>query len=140
MYWKKKLYYPFQDNSFKGPQNFQKPATTVRIFDRNDYYSVHGADATTAAREVFSSVANIKKMGLEPNRLDYLVLSKGNFEILIKKILLVSPSLIPKNNKPSLLCIRMFSVKWLIDIKEHWTMCRTWYVQDKVNVILILST
>ncbi|KAJ8723319.1 hypothetical protein PYW08_003231 [Mythimna loreyi] len=28
-------------------------------------------------------------MGLEPNRLDYLVLSKGNFEILIKKILLV---------------------------------------------------
>lgn len=62
----------------------------MRIFDRNDYYSVHGTDATTAAREVFSSVANIKKMGLEPNRLDYLVLSKGNFEILIKKLLLVS--------------------------------------------------
>ncbi|XP_037296265.1 DNA mismatch repair protein Msh2 [Manduca sexta] len=28
-------------------------------------------------------------MGLEPNRLDYLVLSKGNFEILVKKLLLV---------------------------------------------------
>ncbi|KAM3965060.1 DNA mismatch repair protein spel1 [Aphomia sociella] len=28
-------------------------------------------------------------MGIEPNRLDYLVLSKGNFEILIKKLLLV---------------------------------------------------
>ncbi|XP_026318795.1 DNA mismatch repair protein Msh2 isoform X2 [Hyposmocoma kahamanoa] len=28
-------------------------------------------------------------MGVEPNRLDYLVLSKGNFEILIKKLLLV---------------------------------------------------
>lgn len=67
----------------------EKPATTVRIFDRNDYYSVHGSDATTAAREVFSTVANIKKMGIEPNRLDYLVLSKGNFEILIKKLLLV---------------------------------------------------
>lgn len=104
----------------KVPQIFQKPATTVRIFDRNDYYSVHGADATTAAREVFSSVANIKKMGLEPNRLDYLVLSKGNFEILIKKILLVSPtSLIPKNNKLLLLCISTFSVKCLIDIEEH---------------------
>lgn len=69
---------------------FQKPPTTVRIFDRNDYYSVHGDDATTASREVFSSISNIKKMGLEPNRLDYLVLSKGNFEILIKKLLLVS--------------------------------------------------
>ncbi|XP_075975314.1 DNA mismatch repair protein spel1 [Anticarsia gemmatalis] len=67
----------------------EKPATTVRIFDRNDYYSVHGADATTAAREVFSSISNIKRMGLEPNKLDYLVLSKGNFEILIKKLLLV---------------------------------------------------
>ncbi|CAH2084761.1 unnamed protein product [Euphydryas editha] len=67
----------------------KKPPTTVRIFDRNDYYSVHGVDATTAAREVFSSISNIKKMGIEPNRLDYLVLSKGNFEILIRKLLLV---------------------------------------------------
>ncbi|KAL0880170.1 hypothetical protein ABMA27_002639 [Loxostege sticticalis] len=67
----------------------EKPPTTVRIFDRNDYYSVHGVDAHTAAREVFSSISNIKKMGIEPNRLDYLVLSKGNFEILIKKLLLV---------------------------------------------------
>ncbi|XP_026748711.2 DNA mismatch repair protein Msh2 [Galleria mellonella] len=66
-----------------------KPPTTVRIFDRNDYYSVHGVDATTAAKEVFNSISNIKKMGIEPNRLDYLVLSKGNFEILIKKLLLV---------------------------------------------------
>ncbi|XP_039754899.1 DNA mismatch repair protein Msh2 [Pararge aegeria] len=66
-----------------------KPPTTVRIYDRNDYYSVHGIDATTAAREVFSSISNIKKMGIEPSRLDYLVLSKGNFEILIRKLLLV---------------------------------------------------
>nr|XP_026489789.1 DNA mismatch repair protein Msh2 [Vanessa tameamea] len=28
-------------------------------------------------------------MGIEPNKLDYLVLSKGNFEILIRKLLLV---------------------------------------------------
>ncbi|CAG5028212.1 unnamed protein product [Parnassius apollo] len=69
--------------------SFQKPPSTVRIFDRNDYYSVHGIDATTAAREVFSSISNIKKMGIEPERLDYLVLSKGNFEILIRKLLLV---------------------------------------------------
>ncbi|XP_013138068.1 PREDICTED: DNA mismatch repair protein Msh2-like [Papilio polytes] len=67
----------------------EKPPTTVRIFDRNDYYSVHGEDAKTAAREVFCSIANIKKMGLEPDKLDYLVLSKGNFEILIRKLLLV---------------------------------------------------
>ncbi|CAK1555301.1 unnamed protein product [Leptosia nina] len=69
--------------------NSMKPPTTVRIFDRNDYYSVHGSDATTAAKEVFSSLSHIKKMGIEPNRQDYLVLSKGNFEILIRKLLLV---------------------------------------------------
>ncbi|CAH0720022.1 unnamed protein product, partial [Brenthis ino] len=67
----------------------EKPPTTVRIFDRNDYYSVHGVDATTASREVFSSISNIKRMGITPNCLDYLVLSKGNFEILIRKLLLV---------------------------------------------------
>ncbi|CAG9133267.1 unnamed protein product [Plutella xylostella] len=67
----------------------EKPPTTVRIFDRNDYFSVHDVDATTAAKEVFSSLANIKKMGVEPSRMDYLVLSKGNFEILVKKLLLV---------------------------------------------------
>ncbi|GBP45950.1 DNA mismatch repair protein Msh2 [Eumeta japonica] len=65
-----------------------KPPTTIRIFDRNDYFSVHGQDATTAAREVFSSISNIKKMGVEPNKQDYLVLSKGNFEILVRKLLL----------------------------------------------------
>ncbi|XP_048485352.1 DNA mismatch repair protein Msh2 [Plutella xylostella] len=67
----------------------EKPPTTVRIFDRNDYFSVHDVDATTAAKEVFSSLANIKMMGVEPSRMDYLVLSKGNFEILVKKLLLV---------------------------------------------------
>ncbi|VVD05438.1 unnamed protein product [Leptidea sinapis] len=84
----------------------EKPPTTVRIFDRNDYYSVHGMDATTAAREVFSSISNIKKMGIEPNKLDYLVLSKGNFEILIRKLLLVRRYRVeiyvcegPKNNE-----------------------------------------
>lgn len=59
------------------------------MFDRDGYYSVHGTDATTSAQEVFSTISNIKRMGVAPNLLDYLVLSKGNFEILIKKLLLV---------------------------------------------------
>lgn len=69
----------------------QKPATTVRFFDRNDYYSLHGEDAYLAAKIIFKSTASIKSMAPDgdANKLDYVCLSKGNFEILLRELLLV---------------------------------------------------
>lgn len=68
----------------------QKPATTVRFFDRNDYYSLHGEDAHLAAKEIFKSTASVKTMAPDGSpSVDYVCLSKGNFEILLRDLLLV---------------------------------------------------
>lgn len=70
----------------------EKPTTTVRIYDRGEYYSVHGEDAELAAKVVFKSTTIVKLM--DPNNdkssaVKYVTLSKNNFEVLIRDLLLV---------------------------------------------------
>lgn len=63
----------------------------MRIFDRNDYYSIHGEDAHLAAKIIFKSTATVKTMAPpgDVGEVDYISLSKGNFEILLRELLLV---------------------------------------------------
>lgn len=90
----------------------QKPATTVRLFERTDYYSVHGEDAHLAAKIIFKSTATVKTMAPgEVEEIDYISLSKGNFEILLRELLLV------KNYRVEVFCTRSGTNDWAIEYK-----------------------
>ncbi|XP_014219551.1 DNA mismatch repair protein Msh2 [Copidosoma floridanum] len=67
----------------------EKPSSTIRFFNRADYYTLHGSDALFAAQEIFKSTAPCKKIGPEHSKIDGLLLNKNHFESFIKELLLV---------------------------------------------------
>nr|CAG4643786.1 EOG090X02H9 [Lepidurus arcticus] len=67
----------------------EKPATTVRFFDRGEYYTLHGADAIFAAKEIFKTTSVTKTLGAGQRTTESLSLSRNNFEAFTRELLLV---------------------------------------------------
>lgn len=65
----------------------QKPGVTIRFFNRSDFYTVHGEDASFTAQNLFGTYT-IKYMGDHP-KLSYVVLNRANFEKFVRDLLLV---------------------------------------------------
>lgn len=84
----------------------------MRLFERTDYYSVHGEDAHLAAKIIFKSTATVKTMAPgEVQDVDYISLSKGNFEILLRELLLV------KNYRVEVFTTKPGTSDWTLEYK-----------------------
>lgn len=77
------------------PFSSQKPTTTIRFFDRSEYYSIHGSDAHFVAKCI-SKIESIKSMDFAgrdrregDTELDYLSVSKATFPVVARDLLLV---------------------------------------------------
>ncbi|XP_012537376.1 DNA mismatch repair protein Msh2 [Monomorium pharaonis] len=67
----------------------EKLDTTIRFFNRLDYYTVHGNDALFAAQEVFKTTSVCKMIGAEPHKTEGVILNKNHFETFVRDLLLV---------------------------------------------------
>ena len=63
--------------------------TTIRFFNRLDYYTLHGGDALFAAEEVFKTTSVCKMLGADPYKTEGVILNKNHFEAFIRDLLLV---------------------------------------------------
>ncbi|XP_034669005.1 DNA mismatch repair protein spellchecker 1 [Drosophila subobscura] len=69
----------------------EKPSTTVRFFDHSDCYTVHGSDdCELVSKIVYKSTAFIGALlPDEKETLQFVSLSKANFELAVRELLLV---------------------------------------------------
>ena len=61
-----------------------------RIFNRKEFYSVHGDDAFLVARNFFKTTTVIRYLGHGESALPVVTMSRGLFETVLRELLLES--------------------------------------------------
>ncbi|CEL63099.1 DNA mismatch repair protein msh-2 OS=Neurospora crassa (strain ATCC 24698 / 74-OR23-1A / CBS 708,71 / DSM 1257 / FGSC 987) GN=msh-2 PE=3 SV=1 [Rhizoctonia solani AG-1 IB] len=64
-----------------------KPEDTIRLFERQDYYSAHGPDATFVATHVYHTLSVIKQLGKGKDALPSVTLSSTVAKIFLREAL-----------------------------------------------------
>ncbi|CAB3978860.1 DNA mismatch repair Msh2-like [Paramuricea clavata] len=67
----------------------EKSETTIRVFDRTEFYTIHGNDAVFIAKEIFKTMNIVKHIGSGEKKIPSVALSKVKFESTIRELLLV---------------------------------------------------
>ncbi|KAK1269627.1 DNA mismatch repair protein MSH2 [Acorus gramineus] len=65
-----------------------KDSRAVRFFDRRDYYTAHGENATFIARTYYHTLTALRQLGSGPDGISSVSISKNMFETIARDILL----------------------------------------------------
>ena len=90
------------------------PPKTFRLFDRTDYYTLHGANAEDIAQTFFGTTSAIKYIGSESNKIASIAISQARYEALLRHILIENKyrlELYKKSTK------KKASNDWQLDVK-----------------------
>nr|CAG4649158.1 EOG090X02H9 [Scapholeberis mucronata] len=68
---------------------YQKYATTLRFFDRGDFYTLHGQDALLASKDYFKTHSVVKTLGFGAKKLESVALNRNHFENFAREVLIV---------------------------------------------------
>ncbi|XP_020097414.1 DNA mismatch repair protein MSH2 [Ananas comosus] len=69
-------------------KNLPQDARAVRFFDRRDYYTAHGENATFIARTYYHTTTALRQLGNGPEGISSVSISKNMFETIARDLLL----------------------------------------------------
>ncbi|KAL7268791.1 MSH2 protein [Rhizina undulata] len=75
------------ENGFISFFNNLPETDAIRIFERNDFYTVHGADAIFVAQTVYKTTSVIRQLGGSKNSLESCTLSITAFRNFLREVL-----------------------------------------------------
>lgn len=67
----------------------EKPTTTIRFFDRGEFFSVHHEDAILVAKDYYRTMGVVRQLGSEKSPIPSVTISKQMFESVVRDLLLV---------------------------------------------------